>query len=287
MGLAAFFLAGRARAAGPFFGLRPFIRFSNDLFTADAFLATRASNVSSSDSDSDSEPSSEDSEDDDSDESSSSRRLFATGLDLGFAFPFAFAFAEDLGFGPGFAFAAGFFGDLGSAALVGVFANGSFRLASSLSQNALGALRSRVLLPPLRPPPVDPGVSASDLVAVTAGAAGVVASFAALLADTLAMRCAAMSNCCASREPRLAPPEPLEPLVVLPARTALILFPSSSESLSPMRCDFRAAGDFFFFPLGDRSPGDPPPPTSLADARFSAACASFSSGDLSPPPGDT
>ena len=192
-----------------------------------------------------------------------------------------------MGFGPGFAFAAGFFGDLGSAALVGVFANGSFRLASSLSQNALGALRSRVLLPPLRPPPVDPGVSAPDRTAVTAGAAGVVASFAALLADTLAMRCAAMSNCCASREPRLAPPEPLEPLVVLPARTALILFPSSSESLSPMRCDFRAAGDFFFFPLGDLSPGDPPPPTSLADARFSAACASFSSGDLSPPPGDT
>ena len=287
MGLAAFFLAGRARAAGPFFGLRPFIRFSNDLFTADAFLATRASNVSSSDSDSDSEPSSEESEDDDSDESSSSRRLFATGLDFSFAFAFAFAFAEDLGFGPGFAFAAGFFGDLGSAALVGVFANGSFRLASSLSQNALGALRSRVLLPPLRPPRVDPGVSASDLAAVTAGAAGVVASFAALLADTLAMRCAAMSNCCASREPRLAPPEPLEPLVVLPARTALILFPSSSESLSPMRCDFRAAGDFFFFPFGDLSPGDPPPPTSLADARFSAACASFSSGDLSPPPGDT
>ena len=105
--------------------------------------------------------------------------------------------------------------------------------------------------------------------------------------EILAMRCAAMSNCCASREPRLAPPEPLEPLVVLPARTALILFPSSSESLSPMRCDFRAAGDFFFFPIGDLSPGDPPPPTSLADARFSAACASFSSGDLSPPPGDT
>ena len=61
-------------------------------------------------------------------------------------------------FGPGFALAAVFLDSAAAdvAAGVAVVANGSLRLASSLSQNALGALRSRVLLPPLLPP-IDAG----------------------------------------------------------------------------------------------------------------------------------
>ena len=68
-------------------------------------------------------------------------------------------FAAGFAFGPGFALAAVFLDSAAADAdAVVVVANGSLRLASSLSQNALGALRSRVLLPPLLPERVDAGV---------------------------------------------------------------------------------------------------------------------------------
>ena len=205
--------------------------------------------------------------------------------------------ARGFGFGPGFALAAVFLGSAAAEAAdaadaaVAVVANGSLRLASSLSQNALGALRSRVLLPPLLPP-IDAGVPAA--LADGVAAAGVVAVATAPETPpappvTLAMRCAAMRSCLASREPRLPPFEPAG--FARPARTAAILFPSSSLSLSPMRCGrraARAAAD-----AGDL--GDFPTPRGDAPARvaplFSAALASFSSGDDAwrppSPPGDT
>ena len=198
-------------------------------------------------------------------------------------------------FRPGFALAAIFLDSAAAdvAAGVAVVANGSLRLASSLSQNALGALRSRVLLPPLLPP-IDAGVPAA--LADGVAAAGVVAVATAPETPpappvTLAMRCAAMRSCLASREPRLPPFEPAG--LARPARTAAILFPSSSLSLSPMRYERRAAraavdagdlaGDFPTVTRGDA-------PARVAPL-FSAALASFSSGEGASrppsPPGDT
>ena len=196
-------------------------------------------------------------------------------------------------FGPGFALAAVFLDSAAADADAGVavVANGSLRLASSLSQNALGALRSRVLLPPLLPP-ADAGVPAPRSADGDAPLTGVVAVATTPEAPappppvTLAMRCAAMRSCLASREPRV----PLLLPFARPARTAAILFPSSSLSLSPMRYERRAAraavdagdlaGDFPTVTRGDA-------PARVAPL-FSAALASFSSGDdASTPAGDT
>ena len=164
-------------ASAPSSALRPLGLFAGDFiadfFTADV-LAARSSSVSSS---SDSSDSDSDSDEDDSPEasssssSSSSRRLFAAGL----AFDLGLPLARGFGFGPGFALAAVFLGSAAADAADSdaVVANGSLRLVSSLSQNALGALRSRVLLPPLLPP-IDAGVPAADL-ADGVAAAGVVA----------------------------------------------------------------------------------------------------------------